>query len=236
MTDPDDLLREADEQAAMYGEEQDIAPAKTLYGLLAVRIRADGAELAAYYRQVDRMVARIRELETAAIDSQTDTTWRSQVLAAENAAGEAEARAAVLVAAAEAKAAALESQLAVIEEDGTKEHNAAIKLRTEVAALREALEILLETCACQNGCDPDDMTCATNFARAARAATEQEAEGLKPQVRDYDNTPSAAQVMKDHFFPEAKTPCPDCGDTGYNLGDPVSGPCPNGCKGRGEAS
>ncbi len=33
--------------------------------------------------------------------------------------------------------------------------------------LLAALEGLAEVCSCQNGCDPDDMTCATNVARAA---------------------------------------------------------------------
>ncbi len=35
--------------------------------------------------------------------------------------------------------------------------------------LIEALTGLLEVCPCKNGCDPKDMTCATNAARAALA-------------------------------------------------------------------
>ncbi len=33
--------------------------------------------------------------------------------------------------------------------------------------LLEALETLADVCPCQNGCAPDDMTCATNKAKAA---------------------------------------------------------------------
>lgn len=38
---------------------------------------------------------------------------------------------------------------------------------TRIAQLEAALLGLLEVCPCQNGCPPDDMTCATNAARAA---------------------------------------------------------------------
>lgn len=38
-------------------------------------------------------------------------------------------------------------------------------LRLSNHDLREALQDLLEVCSCQNGCAPDDMTCATNKAR-----------------------------------------------------------------------
>ena len=40
-------------------------------------------------------------------------------------------------------------------------------LRDRVTRLEQALRGLLEVCSCQNGCAPDDMSCATNFARAA---------------------------------------------------------------------
>jgi hypothetical protein len=41
--------------------------------------------------------------------------------------------------------------------------------------LYKALKRFLESSACTNGCDPNDMTCDTNFARMAIA----EAEGKK---------------------------------------------------------
>lgn len=36
----------------------------------------------------------------------------------------------------------------------------------------EALKRFLDSSACTNGCDPDDMTCDTNFARKAIAKAE----------------------------------------------------------------
>lgn len=39
--------------------------------------------------------------------------------------------------------------------------------RDPIAVAREALRGLLAVCSCSNGCPPDDMTCATNAARAA---------------------------------------------------------------------
>lgn len=39
------------------------------------------------------------------------------------------------------------------------------KLRERARQLAGALVVLLDVCSCQNGCDPDDMTCATNIAR-----------------------------------------------------------------------
>ena len=44
-------------------------------------------------------------------------------------------------------------------------------LERENAALREALRGLVEACPCQNGCAPNDMTCATRKAEAALAGT-----------------------------------------------------------------
>lgn len=38
--------------------------------------------------------------------------------------------------------------------------------------LVEALKTLLECSPCQNGCDPNDMTCATNAARSLLAQIE----------------------------------------------------------------
>lgn len=38
-------------------------------------------------------------------------------------------------------------------------------LARQNAELRKALQGLLECCPCQNGCAPDDMSCASAFAR-----------------------------------------------------------------------
>lgn len=47
-----------------------------------------------------------------------------------------------------------------------------LALRVERDELREALKDLLACSPCRNGCDPKDMTCATNKARAALAKSE----------------------------------------------------------------
>ena len=41
--------------------------------------------------------------------------------------------------------------------------------------LLAALKVLADCSPCQNGCDPKDMTCASNLARAAIAKAEKEA-------------------------------------------------------------
>jgi hypothetical protein len=46
------------------------------------------------------------------------------------------------------------------------------KTSPKIRALMEALADLLEVCHCTNGCAPDDMSCATNRARAALAELE----------------------------------------------------------------
>lgn len=44
------------------------------------------------------------------------------------------------------------------------------ELEADCAAMRRALVFLHDTAGCQNGCEPDDMTCATNVAVAALAS------------------------------------------------------------------
>ena len=43
------------------------------------------------------------------------------------------------------------------------------RMRNAAPDLYEALRDLVAVCPCQNGCAPDDMTCATMKARAALA-------------------------------------------------------------------
>jgi hypothetical protein len=45
-------------------------------------------------------------------------------------------------------------------------------LAEHVRILRHALKTLADCSQCQNGCDPNDMTCASNLASAALAQTE----------------------------------------------------------------
>lgn len=42
-----------------------------------------------------------------------------------------------------------------------------VTLAEEAVELRRALRGLIAVCKCTNGCEPDDMTCATNRARRA---------------------------------------------------------------------
>ena len=53
------------------------------------------------------------------------------------------------------------------------EHSRVLSERDELLA---ALELLVEVCPCQNDCAADDMTCATNKARAALAKARTEGE------------------------------------------------------------
>lgn len=56
--------------------------------------------------------------------------------------------------------------------------------QADAAMLREALVQLVHVAGCSNGCPPDDMTCATNRANAALAATSDAwLEDLKSRVR-----------------------------------------------------
>jgi hypothetical protein len=48
-----------------------------------------------------------------------------------------------------------------------EEHEANVNLICAAPDLLEALEALLEVCHCTNGCAPNDMSCASNVARAA---------------------------------------------------------------------
>lgn len=56
------------------------------------------------------------------------------------------------------------------------EHNQHAALIEQRERLVKALRDLLECSRCQNGCAPDDMTCATNQADAVLATIEQETE------------------------------------------------------------
>ena len=47
-----------------------------------------------------------------------------------------------------------------------------VRLRASKAELLGALKELAECSPCQNGCDPADMTCASNKARVAIANAE----------------------------------------------------------------
>lgn len=43
--------------------------------------------------------------------------------------------------------------------------------QARVGKMKEALEAMLKCSACENGCDPTDMSCATNLAHAALQAS-----------------------------------------------------------------
>ena len=61
----------------------------------------------------------------------------------------------------------LKDQIADKDEVITAQDHMIAEQDARIAQLEAALRGLLEVCPCQNGCPPDDMTCATNAARAA---------------------------------------------------------------------
>lgn len=66
----------------------------------------------------------------------------------------------------------LNSQIIAALDHGGAAH-VIVKQANLVPALLAALEAMVESCACTNGCSLDDMTCATNLARVALSLAKQ---------------------------------------------------------------
>lgn len=64
----------------------------------------------------------------------------------------------------------MNSHIVPVGPDDNPENEANAALIAASPMLLEAVERFLESSACTNDCEPDDMTCDTNFARAAIAS------------------------------------------------------------------
>lgn len=70
------------------------------------------------------------------------------------------------------------------------------KAEADNAVLREALENLASACKCKNGCEPDDMTCATNAANKALSSPSPGAKLLAQLAQAKDALLSADRYFK----------------------------------------